>query len=83
MLALVSACSACSAEVLRCRLEGGGRVELDLEPVRPAVPGVRGLYVLRDVTSPEGPLALPASGALLRLGTCRTAHAATCGGSRG
>lgn len=55
-------CRSCNAEILWVRTEHGRRMPLDAKPVEDATAETRGLFVLRDRHSPEGPLAIAAWG---------------------
>lgn len=58
----MSTCRSCHAEILWARTETGKRMPLDADPIADAIAETRGLFVLRDRHSAEGPLAIAAWG---------------------
>jgi hypothetical protein len=58
----VSTCRSCVAEIIWARTEHGNRMPLDADPIADAIAETRGLFVLRDHGSQEGPLAIAAWG---------------------
>lgn len=71
----MSACRSCSAPILWARTERGKRIPLDAEPY--GGDDTRGLFVLRELDDPEGPLAIAAWG-LDGLEPHYRSHFATC-----
>lgn len=70
-------CRSCRAEIIWARTERGNKMPLDAEPVQPQN-DMRGLFVLRDRASYEGPLAIAAWGLNAFTDPHYKAHWATC-----
>ncbi len=70
----MSNCRSCNADILWARTERGSRMPLDAEPVDSTG---RNLFVLRDKSSSEGPLAIAAWG-LAHTEPHYVSHFATC-----
>jgi hypothetical protein len=68
-------CRSCGASILWVRTERGNRMPMDATPVPE---GTRHTYVLRDVTSPWGPLAIAAASDELPGEVYYGSHFATC-----
>lgn len=78
----MSNCRSCNAEIIWARTERGSKMPLDAEPVElPVTSGdgkARALFVLRDRSSFEGPLAIAAWGLNQKTDAHYRSHFATC-----
>lgn len=76
---MASTCRSCQAPILWVRTERGAKMPLDPEPAERATnPTARGLFVLRDTKSAEGPLAIAITPRTFEDEQAYTSHFATC-----
>lgn len=72
----MSSCRSCGASIIWARTERGKRMPLDAESVADVT--AQGLFVLREKTNPEGPLALAAWGLDCFMDPHYRSHFASC-----